>query len=111
LRSQRLLRPRTCEACGEQYVEGGTTVALAVVGAGGGLATCFASPEHFPTWLPPVIAFGFAGLAVLYTHFNQPLKASELGAELLKGIFAAIASGTVVMVVGKSIAAALGVAA
>ena len=106
LRSRRFLRRRTCEACGGGYFEGGTTVALAVVGVGGGLAMRIASTKHFPTWLPLVIIGGFACLAVLYTQFNQPRKATELESELLKGIFATIAAGTIVMVAGKSIALA-----
>lgn len=107
LRSKRILRPRTCEACGGQYFEGGTTVALAVVGAGCSLAPCFASREHFPAWLPLVVAGGFASLAILYTQYNQPRKASELGTAFVQGILAAIASGTIVMVARKSIALAL----
>jgi uncharacterized protein (DUF983 family) len=96
LYSRRLLRPRTCKACGGQYFEGGTTVAIAIVGAGGGLATSLSSFKSFSPWLPLVVAFGFALLGIFYTHHHQPRKVDELRAKLIQAVIAGLVAAGVV---------------
>jgi hypothetical protein len=61
---------------------------MLAVGAGMGLAGSIASLRAFPAWVPLVVAFGIAVLAVLYTHYNQPVKVTELRRKLLQAVIA-----------------------
>jgi hypothetical protein len=96
LRSQRLFRPRTCKACSGQYFEGGTTVGLALVGAGGSLAASMPSLEVAPKWVTISIAFGCALVAVCYTHFVPPRKMEELRSRFVQAVIAAVVAGALV---------------
>jgi hypothetical protein len=71
-----------------QYFEGGTTVAMAFVGAGAGLASGIASLKAFPHWVPVGIALGIALLAILYTRNCSPRKVDELRSRLLQAVVA-----------------------
>jgi hypothetical protein len=96
LYSRRLLCPRTCNACGGQYFEGGTTIGMAVVGTGGGLASSIASLKACPAWVPLGVAVGFALVAVLFTQRSQPRKVEELRAKLLQAVVAGPVAALVV---------------
>jgi hypothetical protein len=86
LASRRLLRPRRCAACSGEYIEGGTGVAMAIVGAGGAVATRIGSLLNVPTWAPPAIAFGCALIGVLYTQSQPPRPAGALRSTLLQAL-------------------------
>lgn len=61
---------------------------MALVGAGGGLASSIASLKAFTQWVPVGVALGFALIAVLYTHINQPRKVDELRSKILQAVVA-----------------------
>lgn len=96
LRSRRFFRARTCKACGGQYFEGGTTVAMAIVGAGGGIASSLSKAEWAPPWLPLVVGLGFGLLGVFYTHSQMPRKIDDVRAMLLQALVAAPAAAALV---------------
>jgi ferredoxin len=91
--SRRLLRPRTCAACGGEYFEGGTTGGFALVGAGGSLATRIGSLLALPEWAPAALALGCAGLGVLYTTTQVPRPIRELPTQRPIAIASAVLAG------------------
>lgn len=69
---------------------------MAIVGAGGGIASSLAEVEWAFPWLPLVVGLGFALLAVYYTHFQKPRKIDDVRAMLLQTLVAAPAAAALV---------------
>jgi hypothetical protein len=96
LLARRLLRPRTCAACGKEYFEGGTTGAAIIVAAGGALATSLRARDLLPGWAPAGIALAAAVLGVGFTHLRAPRKISELRTRLSYALGAALLTAVLV---------------
>jgi hypothetical protein len=88
LYTARLLRPKTCRACGGQFVEGGTTLGMAFVGAGGGLAVSVAQRTAVPPWVSVALVIACTLLGLLCNHVQPPRRVGELRRRLTLALVA-----------------------
>lgn len=85
--ARRFLSPRTCRSCGGRYFEGGVSAAMAIVAAGGAIATGLRLYPGLPEWAPVLVAFGGAVLGAWYTHRCPPRKIEEVRSTLVTVLF------------------------
>ena len=89
LMAKRLFSPRECRACRQQYFEGGTTVAIAVVSAAGAWATSMNADPQFAGWIMLLVMVVAAAVAVAYAMSCKPRKFEVWRSKLFEALVTA----------------------